>query len=67
MKKTELMQELQGKTIEELNTLEQEYRDELFRIRMKHYSGQLQKSSDMRTKRRDIARVMTVRTQKQNA
>lgn len=67
MKKTELMQELQGKTIEELNTLEQQYRDELFRIRMKHYSGQLQKSSDMRNKRRDIARVLTVRSQKQNA
>lgn len=67
MKKKELMQELQGKTIEELNTIEQEFRDDLFRIRMKHYSGQLQKSSDMRTKRRDIARVLTVRAQKQNA
>lgn len=65
MKKNEFVEELRGKTVVELNELERELRDELFRLKMKHYSGQLQKSSDLRAKRRDIARVQTIRTQKQ--
>ena len=45
--------------------LEAELRDDLFRLRMRHYSGQLQKVSDMRTKRRDIARVQTILNQRE--
>lgn len=65
MKKTEFLEELRSKSVEELNVLERELRDELFRLRMKHYSGQVQKGSDLRQKRRDIARVQTIRAEKQ--
>lgn len=57
--------ELNEKTTDELVALEAELRDELFRLRMRHYSGQLQKVSDMRTKRRDIARVQTILNQRE--
>lgn len=57
-------QELREKTAAELQELERQVRDELFRLRMKHYSGQLQRPSDLREKRRDIARIKTVLTEK---
>lgn len=57
--------ELSEKTSGELVQLERELRDELFRLRMKHYSGQLQSPSEIREKRRTIARIKTVLTQKQ--
>ena len=57
--------ELKEKTTDELVALEAELRDDLFRLRMRHYSGQLQKVSDMRTKRRDIARVQTILNQRE--
>jgi len=57
-------QELREKTTAELQELERQVRDELFRLRMKHYSGQLQRPSDLREKRRDIARIKTVLTEK---
>ncbi len=59
--------ELRDKTIDELRGLERKLRDELFMVRMKHYSGQLQKVSQMRELRRDIARVLTVRREKEVA
>jgi len=57
--------ELRQKTEKELVELERQLRDELFRLRMKHYSGQLQNVSELRVKRRDIARVKTVRAELQ--
>jgi len=59
--------ELQGKSEAELVELERELRDELFRLRMKHFTGQLQRVSELKEKRRDIARVLTVITQMQQA
>ena len=56
--------ELREKTTTELEELERQGRDELFRLRMKHYSGQLQRPSDLQEKRRDIARIKTVLTEK---
>lgn len=53
--------ELREKSDQELAELERELRDELFRLKMRHYSGQLQSVAEMRAKRRDIARVKTVR------
>ncbi len=52
--------ELREKTDGELDQLENELRDELFRLRMKHYTGQLQRVSDLKAKRRDIARIRTI-------
>lgn len=57
--------ELQGKSEAELVEVERQLRDELFRLRMKHFTGQLQRVSELREKRRDIARVLTVITQLQ--
>lgn len=59
--------ELEGKSEAELVELERELRDELFRLRMKHFTGQLQRVSELKEKRRDIARVLTVLTQMQKA
>ncbi len=53
--------DLREKSDQELNELERTLRDELFRLKMRHYSGQLQSVAEMRAKRRDIARVKTVR------
>ena len=52
--------ELREKSDQELVTLERELRDQLFKKRMKHYSGQLQRVSDLREIRRDIARIKTI-------
>jgi large subunit ribosomal protein L29 len=57
--------ELQAKSEAELIEMERELRDELFRLRMKHFTGQLQRVSELREKRRDIARVLTVISQMQ--
>jgi large subunit ribosomal protein L29 len=51
--------ELQGKTVEELKELEMKLREELFKLRVMHFGGQLQKSSELRKTRRAIARVLT--------
>lgn len=59
--------ELKGKSASELAAMERELRDELFRLRMKHYSGQLQRVSELREKRRDIARVKTAQTELRKA
>jgi large subunit ribosomal protein L29 len=58
--------ELQAKSEAELIEMERELRDELFRLRMKHFTGQLQRVSELREKRRDIARVLTVISQMQS-
>ena len=59
--------ELQEKSEAELAELEKDLRDELFRLRMKHFTGQLQRVSELKEKRRDIARVLTVLREKQLA
>lgn len=53
-------EELREKTDVELTELETQIREELFRIRMKHFTGQLQKVSDLKALRRDIARIKTI-------
>jgi large subunit ribosomal protein L29 len=55
--------DLKTKSEAELVEMERELRDELFRLRMKHFTGQLQRVSELTEKRRDIARVLTVLTQ----
>lgn len=56
MKATELRQ----KTVEELKALSKESRENLFQLRFKHYTGQLEKTAEMRAVRRDIARIETI-------
>ena len=52
--------ELRDKNDEELRQLEAQIREELFRLKMKHYTGQLQKVSDLRQRKRDVARIKTI-------
>ncbi|QED28781.1 50S ribosomal protein L29 [Microvenator marinus] len=57
--------ELREKSVEELTELESQMREELFRLRMKHYTGQLQRSSDLKEHRRTIARIQTILAERQ--
>jgi large subunit ribosomal protein L29 len=52
--------ELRDKNDEELHDLESQMRDELFRLKMKHFTGQLQDVSDIRLRKRDVARIKTI-------
>lgn len=52
--------ELRGKSVSELQELAATWRKELFQLEMSKYTGQLDKPTRIRARRRDIARVMTV-------
>ncbi len=52
--------ELREKSTGELQELESELREKFFRLKMNLYTGQLEKVSDLRATRRDIARVQTI-------
>ncbi len=51
----------------ELATRKRELREETFHLRMQQQSGQLEKPSQLRLIRREIARLETVLTQKNRA
>lgn len=57
--------ELHNKSIEDLEALEAKLRNELFRLKVMHFSGQLQKTSELRKTRREIAQVLTVLRERQ--
>ncbi len=52
---------------EELATRKRELREESFHLRIQQQSGQLEKPSQLRSIRREIARIETVLTQKTKA
>jgi large subunit ribosomal protein L29 len=52
--------ELRVKTRDELLELETELRERLFRLKMHHYTGQLESVAELKAMKRDIARVLTV-------
>ncbi len=56
--------EISEKGAGELEQLESKLRKELAELRLQAMSGQLAKTAKVRTVRRDIARVLTVRRQK---
>ena len=58
MKKSKL-KELKEKTQEELIADSRTLRQDLFNLRLQKVSGQLEKTSRLRTLRRDIARIET--------
>jgi large subunit ribosomal protein L29 len=62
MKKNQ-RKELQEKTIAELLADGRNLRQEIFHLRLQQASSQLEKSSRIRTLRRDIARIETRLTQ----
>ena len=59
--------ELREKTLDELRTLGEERRRELFDLRFKHYTGQLVNTASLRAARREIARIETIVRQREIA
>jgi len=57
--------ELRGKTTAELNELLDQLQDTRFRLRLQHHTGQLKRVSSLGEARRDIARVRTVLSERQ--
>ena len=56
--------EIRELTPDELRARKRELREQVFHLRLQQASGQLEKPSELRTLRRDIARIETVLTQK---
>jgi large subunit ribosomal protein L29 len=61
------IKEIRELTSEELQVRKRELKEEIFHLRLQQQSGQLEKPSQLRTLRREIARLETVLTQKQGA
>jgi large subunit ribosomal protein L29 len=59
--------ELKDKSVEELNAELLNLLREQFNLRMQHSTGQLEKTDQLKTVRRNIARVKTILTQKADA
>ncbi|ALS97296.1 MULTISPECIES: 50S ribosomal protein L29 [Lacimicrobium] len=59
--------ELKEKSVEELNAELLNLLREQFNLRMQHSTGQLEKSHQLKTVRRSIARVKTILTEKAGA
>lgn len=52
--------QLREKSQEELVELEAKLRNDLFKLNMRHYTGQLQRTSELSAHKRNIARVQTI-------
>jgi large subunit ribosomal protein L29 len=61
------IKEIRELTPEELRVRKRELKEEIFHLRIQQQSGQLEKPSQLRTLRREIARLETVMTHKQTA
>jgi large subunit ribosomal protein L29 len=59
--------ELQELTIDDLNRRAAELRETLFQDQLKRRTGSLESPSERTVHRRDLARILTVLTQKQKA
>jgi len=58
------LKEIQELTPQELATRKRELKDEVFHLRIQQQSGQLEKPSQLRTLRREIAQIETALTRK---
>ena len=59
--------ELRERSQEELLQLQDEARDQLFRARLQNATHQLDKTSDIRKARREVARIKTVLAERAQA
>ena len=59
------VQDLRALSVEELNAKLVEQREALMNARFKHATAQLERTSDLKAMRRQIARMETVLTEKQ--
>ncbi len=58
--------EMRSLSVEELNRLAGETREQIFRQRIKHHTGALESTADMLKSRRDLARILTVLAEKKD-
>jgi large subunit ribosomal protein L29 len=56
--------DLRAQSEEELETFVRERRDEVFKLRFQHYTGQLENVARMRTAKRELARALTILSEK---
>jgi large subunit ribosomal protein L29 len=52
--------ELRERSVEELQDMERNLRAEVFNLRFQRYTEQLENTSSVKNKRRDLARVITI-------
>jgi large subunit ribosomal protein L29 len=55
---------LRGMTVDELAQNEEDLRKELFNLRFQQATGEIENPMRIRTVRKDIARVLTIRSEK---
>ncbi len=67
MKKTNFIEELNAKTVDELNNDLVEAKKELFNLRFQNATNQLSNTARINLVRKNIARIQTVITQKEKA
>ena len=58
------IKEIRDLSRDELGARRRELKEEMFHLRIQQQSGQLEKPSQLRTLRREVARIETVLTQK---
>lgn len=56
--------ELRGMTVDELTKREQELRRELFNLRFQKATGEIENPKRVRAVRKDLARVLTLKSEK---
>jgi len=59
--------ELRDLSVEELTAKEKEFREEEFKLRFRHATGQLEKTARLRNLRKEIARVKTIMREKETS
>ena len=57
--------EIRDMTVEDIRAKEVELRKELFNLRMRHSTGQLENPLKLRALRRDMARIQTIIAEKE--
>lgn len=57
-------QDIRQLTDDELNLKESDLRDELFKLKYQHVSGQLENTSRLKQVRRDIARILNIQNER---
>lgn len=65
MKTKEFKDQIKDMSVEELTTLENNYRDELFNLRFQLATGQLENTARIKTVRKAIARIRTALRQEE--
>ena len=64
-KKEKVMQTLRDKTDDQLTAEEQELREAVWKVRLQMTTGQLQDPQRVRRARRDLARIMTIKRERE--